>query len=73
MFDNIIDNSYDLELDNDRRWTAVKHTLDQILLNNLKTWHSQCQQDAEHNQRLFLDIKIQQLNKLKNRLYESLD
>ena len=73
VFDNMIDNSYDLELNNDRRWTAVKHTLDQILSNNLKTWHSQCQQDAEHNQRLFLDIKIQQLNTLKNRLYESLD
>lgn len=73
VYDNIIDNSYDLELDNDRRWAAVKHTLDQILSTNLRTWHSQCQSDAEHNQRLFLDLKIHQLNKLAQKLYESLD
>ena len=73
VYDGVIDNSYDLEQNNDRRWNAIKLTLDQILDTDLKTWHAACQSDAEHNQRLFLDLKLHQLNKLTNQLYESLD
>ena len=73
VYDSVIDNSYDQERDNDRRWRAVKNTLDQILQSDLAQWHAQCQSDAEHNQKLFLDLKIDRLNNLSKQLYDSLN
>jgi hypothetical protein len=67
-FDHAIDNSYDLEQDNTRRWIKVRQAIEQIKRQNLDAWFSQCRDDIEHNQQLFASSKADRLNTLLERL-----
>jgi hypothetical protein len=67
-FDHVIDNSYDLELDNTQRYLKTKHALENLNQQDLHSWILSCQQDIVHNQMLFLSSKYERLNKLCQQL-----
>jgi hypothetical protein len=67
-FDHAIDNSYDSEPDNTRRWQMILKAIEEISCQNLDKWFEKCSDDIYHNQRLFLDSKHNRLNMLFNKL-----
>jgi hypothetical protein len=67
-FDHCIDNSYDNETDNTRRWIKIKQAIKKIKEQDLSDWFSQCVDDINHNQQLFLSSKYNRLNNLLERL-----
>lgn len=71
-FDNVIDNSYDLETDNTRRWQKVKQTIEQIKSQEPNTWFEKCLDDVCHNQQHFLASKKPRLNTLYDKLLHQL-
>ena len=66
-FDHAIDNSYDTIQNNTQRWQAVKSTIEQIKQDPAR-YFSQCCDDVQHNQQLFLSSKYNRLNRLLERL-----
>jgi hypothetical protein len=67
-FDHAIDNSYDLETNNTRRWQKIRNTIDKINQQNLNDWFASCLDDVCYNQQLFLRAKKDRLNMLFNKL-----
>jgi hypothetical protein len=67
-FDHVIDNSYDLELDNTLRWQKALTAIMQISQQDPDAWLHQCLDDLCHNQQLFLSSKKFRLNMLFQRL-----
>ena len=66
-FDSVINNDYDLELDNTQRWLKLRETLLSIQ-NNLPDIYKQCWDDIVYNQQLFAASKADRLNILHQRL-----
>ena len=71
-FDHVIDNSYDLELDNTRRWQMILATLQQIQDQDPQSWFASCVNDIQHNQQHFLTSKKDRLNTLYDKLLHQL-
>jgi len=69
-FDHVIDNSYDLETDNTRRWQLLMKTIQQIQDQDPDQWFAQCLDDVCHNQNLFAKPKTNRLNMLSQRLLQ---
>jgi len=67
-FDHAIDNSYDLELNNTKRWIQIKSAVAQIKQQDMAQWFASCIDDARHNQQVFLSSKYNRLNSLLERL-----
>jgi hypothetical protein len=67
-FDHAIDNSYDLELDNTRRWLKLLQAIEQIQSQDMHSWFLECADDVKHNQQLFLASKKDRLNNLYDKL-----
>jgi hypothetical protein len=67
-FDSVLDNSYDLEINNTQRWLKAKATLQQIQRENPHELYKQCWADIHHNQQLFLANKANRLNTLFTKL-----
>jgi hypothetical protein len=67
-FDHAIDNSYDLETNNTKRWQMILKAVKQIHDQNLDQWFASCLDDVCHNQQLFLKPKKDRLNTLAQRL-----
>jgi len=67
-FDNVIDNSYDLETDNTRRWQKLLTTIKDVQQRDLLAWFELCRDDIEHNQNLFASSKHSRLNNLLTKL-----
>lgn len=67
-FDHAIDNSYDLEPNNTRRFVKTLAAIEQILSQDLHQWYISCRSDLEHNQALFLQTKHQRLQDLETKL-----
>jgi hypothetical protein len=67
-FDHVIDNSYDLETDNTRRWQKLLTTIRDIQQRDLLAWFELCRADIEHNQNLFASSKHSRLNNLLTKL-----
>jgi hypothetical protein len=72
VFDHAIDNSYDLETDNTRRWQKIRLTIEQINNQNLDTWFASCLDDVCYNQQHFLASKHTRLNRLYDKLLHQL-
>jgi len=72
VFDNVIDNSYDLETDNTRRWQKVLQAIEQIRSQDPDRWFSSCLDDIAHNQKHFLSSKKDRLNTLYDKLLHQL-
>ena len=69
-FDHAIDNSYDLEQNNTRRWQKTLQAIQQIQQQDMHTWFQKCHDDITHNQQLFLSSKYARLNTLYERLHD---
>jgi hypothetical protein len=67
-FDHAIDNSYDLEHNNTRRWQRVLDTIKQIQQQDPDSWFQSCLTDLQHNQQHFLASKHTRLNTLYDKL-----
>lgn len=71
-FDHAIDNSYDLETDNTRRWQKLLNTIKQIQAQDPDAWFQTCLDDLRHNQQHFLASKHYRLNTLYDKLLHQL-
>lgn len=71
-FDHVIDNSYDTELDNTRRWQKIRQTLLDIQAQDPDQWFSKCLDDIYHNQQHFNQSKLPRLNTLYDKLLHQL-
>jgi hypothetical protein len=67
-FDHAIDNSYDLETDNTRRWQMTLNTIQKIQQQDPDQWFSSCLNDILYNQQHFLNSKKDRLNNLYDKL-----
>jgi hypothetical protein len=67
-FDHAIDNSYDLETDNTRRWQKILTAVQKIHDQDPDRWFAQCLDDVIHNQQHFLASKRDRLNTLYDKL-----
>ena len=67
-FDHVIDNSYDQEIDNTKRFIKTLNAIEQILRQDLHEWYITCKSDLEHNQALFVQNKQQRLIELEKKL-----
>jgi hypothetical protein len=71
-FDHAIDNSYDNETDNTKRWNMIRTVIKHLQNNkDMKSWFETCRDDLEHNQRLFAQSKLTRLNNLLTKLGNS--
>jgi hypothetical protein len=71
-FDHAIDNSYDLETDNTRRWQKIATAIQQINNQDPDKWFAQCFDDVCYNQQHFLSSKHDRLNSLYDKLLHQL-
>jgi hypothetical protein len=67
-FDHAIDNSYDLEINNTRRWQKVLQAIKKINQCELDSWFASCMDDLQHNQQVFVSSKFDRLSALHNSL-----
>jgi hypothetical protein len=67
-FDHAIDNSYDLETDNTRRWQMTLNAIQKIQEQDPDQWFSSCLDDILYNQQHFLRSKKDRLNNLYDKL-----
>jgi len=70
VFDNVLDNTYDLIENNTERWINLRNAIVQAQ-SDLPRLHARARFDIEHNQRLFLESKTSRLNILLEQLNES--
>ena len=67
-FDDLIDNGYDDEIDNTKRFQATLQTLGQLNKKDLHNFYLSCRDQIIHNQELFLDSKYNRLQELSQKL-----
>lgn len=67
-FDHAIDNSYDIEPNNTRRWQMALEAIKKISQQNTRSWFESCMNDVQHNQQHFLASKYNRLNTLYDKL-----
>jgi len=70
-FDHVIDNSYDLETNNTKRWIKLSNTIRHILAQDPDIWFKKCLDDVQHNQDLFCRSKQARLNMLHQKIYSN--
>ena len=70
VFDSVLDNSYDLELDATQRWRLLTRSI-YFTQPDLPQLFELCRKDIEHNQQLFLANKSQRLNNLIKEINEN--
>jgi hypothetical protein len=68
VYDNFLDNSYDLETDNTKRFQKTLLTLEKLNSYNLHDFYISCRDQIIHNQELFLSSKHCRLVKLCEKL-----
>jgi len=68
VFDHMIDNSYDLIVDNTERWLAVKNSILEIKHQDMHQWYLGCLDDVHHNQWHFSTKGHAALDRLVSRL-----
>ena len=71
-FDQAIDNSYDLETNNTRRWQLARNAIIDIQRQDPVSWLQMCREDMIHNQAHFLASKHHRLNNLYDKLLHQL-
>lgn len=67
-FDHVLDNDYDLEINNTRRWILLRQAIIQAHARGLESIWTQCVSDIEHNQQLFQQRKTLRLNRLLEKI-----
>jgi len=71
-FDHVIDNRYDLETNNTRRWQMILDSIRQINSQDPDAWFASCLDDICHNQQHFVAGKRARLNRLYDKLLHQL-
>ena len=71
-FDQAIDNSYDRETNNTRRWQLARNAIQDIQQQDPAAWLRACREDMIHNQAHFLASKHHRLNNLYDKLLHQL-
>lgn len=69
-FDDILDTSYDLELDHTLRWQIFVECVAKAKATGLQKLHSEAIESIRHNQQLFCASKRDRLNTLAKELHE---
>ena len=69
-FDSVLDNRYDTEKNNTKRWIQLSEAIAQAHAQGLDTLFEQCREDIEYNQHLFMQIKTPRLNTLIEQINE---
>ena len=67
-FDTYIDNLYDCELDNTKRFIKTIATVQKLLDQDMHAWYQQCLDDILYNQQLFVSSKYARLAELDRQL-----
>lgn len=67
-FDHVIDPTYDSTIDSTERYLAIRSVLTKIAQTPPDQLMTQCRPDLEHNQRIFLGLQSNGLNRLIDRL-----
>jgi hypothetical protein len=74
VFDDVIDNTYDLIQINNERWEAVLDCLNSILAQgDLHEWYGRCLPDVVHNQEIFIGDLSHRLNRTLERIFKHAD
>lgn len=68
VFDDVLDCSYDLEINNTQRWFKIKKLISDIRILGAEKLFQQCQPGIEHNQQMFLTRAVEPLNSLQRKL-----
>lgn len=67
-YDHAIDNLYDREENNTKRFSKLIATIEKLHKQDLHTWIAQCEADAKYNQELFVSSKRNRLEQLATNL-----
>ena len=67
-FDHVLDNCYDVEIDNTERFKKTIELVKQLSQVDLRLLYQQCRDDLIHNQELFLASKYNRLDALHTKL-----
>jgi hypothetical protein len=71
-FDDVLDNSYDLEKDSTRRWIKLLDSIQQARSRDLADLFQRCVPDLTHNQQNFMRSKYDRLNRLTEKIHQCL-
>lgn len=71
VFDHMIDNSYDLIVDNTERWSAIRKSILDIRSQDMHQWYLGCLDDVHHNQWMFSTKSHSALDRLVHALTEN--
>lgn len=69
VFDDVLDNSYDLETNHTQRWIKLLEAIKKAQSQGLETLYKKCLKDIEHNQLLFAGSKLERLNNLHEKIH----
>lgn len=70
VFDHVLDNSYDLEINNTQRWLKLRSAIVKAQQQGINRLFDLARSDIEHNQNLFVAPKVQRLNTLIEKIYD---
>lgn len=68
VFDDVIDNRYDQEYNNTRRWQMIRQAIQDLQAQGLEQCWRACHDDIQHNQMLFAKYHHRELHTLMERL-----
>jgi len=69
VFDDVLDNSYDLEPNHTERWIKLLESIKQAQEQGLDTLYKKCFKQLDHNQKLFAGLKLARLNNLHEKIH----
>jgi hypothetical protein len=69
VFDDILDNSYDLELNHTQRWIKLLESIKKAQESGLDKLYKKVLKDLDHNQKLFAGSKLARLNNLHEKIH----
>jgi hypothetical protein len=69
VFDDVLDNSYDLEPNHTERWIKLLESIKQAQEQGLDTLYKKCFKQLDHNQKLFAGLKSARLNNLHEKIH----
>lgn len=67
-YDDVLDNSYDGEIDNTKRFKKTLNAMEKLNRSNLHEFYVSCKDQIIHNQELFLSSKYHRLDQLNRQL-----
>lgn len=69
VFDDVLDNSYDLEPNHTQRWIKLLEAIKKAKEQGLDKLYKKCLKDLDYNQKLFAGSKLARLNNLHEKIH----